>query len=140
MSIREIRVNGLARSFRQNLAAAVRSLLSCPVAPAEGSRVLGLHRLSVVFAVVALAAAAVVLAACGRNGQPLPPPGPAVAQPPPAAAAAPPGAPAATSGGSAASGPTTQETAAQKNGFDLFGNPVAPPGQKKTFLLDPLLQ
>jgi hypothetical protein len=29
---------------------------------------------------------------------------------------------------------------AQKTGFDANGNPIAPPGQKKSFLLDPLLQ
>jgi len=27
-----------------------------------------------------------------------------------------------------------------KNSFDVQGNPVAPPGQKKPFILDPLLQ
>ena len=32
-----------------------------------------------------------------------------------------------------------QETIA-KTGFDSHGNPVATPGQKKPFLLDPLLQ
>ncbi len=37
------------------------------------------------------------------------------------------------------SGPTSRETA-QKNGFDAYGNPVAPVGQKKSFPLDFLLQ
>jgi hypothetical protein len=60
------------------------------------------------------------------------------AQPPPAAGTvAPAGVAASTLGGPG--GPTAQETA-QKSGFDIFGNPVAPPGQKKSFLLDPLLQ
>jgi hypothetical protein len=35
--------------------------------------------------------------------------------------------------------PTSHEDA-QKNGFDSEGNPVAGPGQKKTFPLDFLLQ
>jgi hypothetical protein len=48
-------------------------------------------------------------------------------------------APSATLGDPVASGPTAQETA-QKNGFDAYGNPVAPAGQKKSFLLDFLLQ
>lgn len=26
-----------------------------------------------------------------------------------------------------------------RNGFDIYGNPVAPPGEKKDFILDPLL-
>jgi hypothetical protein len=47
--------------------------------------------------------------------------------------------PASGIGGPVASGPTAHETA-QKNGFDAFGNPVAPPGEKKSFLLDFLLQ
>jgi len=84
-------------------------------------------------------AAALTLAACGRDGPPLPPPGPEV-QPAPTAQAAPPALmPGSTAGGPVASGPAGQETAT-KNGFDLLGNPVAPPGQKKSFLLDPLLQ
>ena len=97
-----------------------------------------LNRLRFVFSLAALVAAVLTLAACGRNGPPLPPPGPVAAEPPPAAATVTPaGTPASTFGGPA--GPTAQETA-QKNGFDIFGNPVAPPGQKKTFPLDPLLQ
>jgi len=93
-------------------------------------------RLAVAFAL--FGAAAIGLAACGRAGPPLPPPGPAV-EPAPTAQAAPPSAPSAGIGGPVASGPTTQETA-QKNGFDVYGNPVAPPGQKKSFPLDFLLQ
>jgi hypothetical protein len=46
--------------------------------------------------------------------------------------------------GSTASGPIAgasvgPQTAA-KNGFDIYGNPVAPAGAKKSFLLDPFLQ
>jgi len=93
-------------------------------------------RWSVAFALAALIAAAFGLAACGRNGPPLPPPGPVAAQPPPAApaAAAPSPVPGTTTDAA------TAQANAQKNGFDSFGNPVAPPGQKKSFLLDPLLQ
>jgi predicted small lipoprotein YifL len=83
-----------------------------------------------------LIAGAFALAACGRAGPLELPPGPAAAAAPTAPT---PPAPAATIGGPVASGPTAQETA-QKNGFDAFGNPIAPPGQKKSFLLDPLLQ
>jgi len=41
--------------------------------------------------------------------------------------------------GMASIAPTSHEDA-QKNGFDSEGNPVAGPGQKKTFPLDFLLQ
>jgi hypothetical protein len=34
--------------------------------------------------------------------------------------------------------PTSQDTIA-RTGFDVHGNPAATPGQKKPFLLDPLL-
>ena len=39
-----------------------------------------------------------------------------------------------------AAGAATAQNNAAKNGFDAYGNPVAPPGQKKSFLLDPVLQ
>ncbi len=94
-----------------------------------------LDRLSVFLALPLLVVAALTLAACGRNGPPLPPPG---STPAPTAEAVPPAGPSPT-GAAAATGPTAQQTA-QKNGFDTSGNPVAPPGQKKSFLLDPLLQ
>jgi predicted small lipoprotein YifL len=85
-----------------------------------------------------LGTAAVTLAACGRAGPLEPPPGPAVGVAP-SASAAPAAAPASLVGPPAASGPVSPE-AAQKNGFDAYGNPVAPPGQKKSFPLDFLLQ
>ncbi len=91
-------------------------------------------RLSVVFALAALTAAGFMLAACGRNGMPLPPPG---ATPTPTASATPPAGTSPT-GAPGGNGPTSQQTA-QKNGFDTLGNPVAPAGEKKSFLLDPLL-
>lgn len=101
---------------------------------------LGLRRLRLACALAALMVAAFTLASCGRNGPPLPPPGPVAAQPPSAAVAGalPPGAPGAPVGGPA--GDAQAQANAQKNGFDLLGNPVAPSGQKKSFLLDPLLQ
>jgi hypothetical protein len=97
------------------------------------------HVRAVVLPVV-LGAAALSLAACGRNGQPELPPGPifgAATPPPPAAAVSP------TSAPVAGGGPLTPEQAqaqAQKTGFDAAGNPVAPPSERKSFLLDFLLQ
>ncbi len=74
--------------------------------------------------------AALGLCGCGREGPLEPPPGPA------------PGSPAATSqltlpDGSPAPG-SPQDTAL-KTGFDAQGNPVATPGPKRPFILDPLL-
>jgi hypothetical protein len=86
-------------------------------------------------ALALLGAAALTLAACGRAGQLEPPPGPAVGVSPSVAAAPPP--PSSLVGAPAA--PVTHE-AAQKNGFDAYGNPVAPPGEKRSFFLDFLLQ
>jgi predicted small lipoprotein YifL len=73
---------------------------------------------------------ALALSACGRNGPLELPPGPAT----PAAASTqltlPDGSPA----------PGSSQDTALKTGFDRNGNPVASPGQKKPFILDPLLQ
>jgi len=87
-----------------------------------------------------LAGAALTLAACGRYGPLEPPPGPAVGATPTASAApnSPPP-PALGPNGPGAPGPNSPEVA-QKNGFDAYGNPVAPPGTKKSFPLDFLLQ
>jgi len=74
---------------------------------------------------------ALALSACGRNGGLEPPPGAAASQPPPAASQS-------SADGSAAAG-TPQDVAAQ-TGFDARGNPVAPPGPKRSFVLDPLLR
>jgi hypothetical protein len=88
------------------------------------------------FALAVLCTAAVSLAACGRAGPPEPPPGPAFSSyPPPPAAAAAPG-PVMGAPGSAQLTPEQ----AQKNGFDAYGNPIAPPSERKSFFLDFLLQ
>jgi len=105
------------------------------MAEAPGERSLVLDRLRIAFALALFGTAAFTLAACGRAGPLEPPPGPALTPPAPSAQAA----PAAAVGGPGAPGPTAEETAV-KNGFDAYGNPVAPRGQKKSFLLDPLLQ
>jgi predicted small lipoprotein YifL len=87
---------------------------------------------------MAAAVAALGLSACGRTGPLELPPGPA-AQPP--AAAEPPASPSFFPSASAAPAtPPPENAAAYKNGFDAAGNPVAGPGQKRPFVLDPLLQ
>jgi len=84
--------------------------------------------------VTALAVVVIVglgLTACGRKG-PLDQP-PSAAIPPPAQAAS------NSSGAAPGAAESPQETAA-KTGFDAQGNPIAGPGQKKSFFLDPLLR
>jgi Prokaryotic lipoprotein-attachment site len=95
-------------------------------------------RLRAGFVLAVLGAAALSLAACGRAGPPEPPPGPAFSSypppsPPPAAAA-----PAPLMGPPGAAQVTPEQ--AQKTGFDAYGNPVAPPSERKSFFLDILLQ
>jgi predicted small lipoprotein YifL len=82
-------------------------------------------------AALLLGALALGLSACGRAGPLELPPGPAAGNTPasPQLTAA---------DGSAAPG-TAQDTAL-KTGFDSQGNPVATPGKKRSFILDPLLQ
>jgi len=105
---------------------------------ASGEGPLARYRLS--FGFLAVAAAALALAGCGRKGDLELPPGPAT-QPPVAAAPLSPSSflPAYGTPGA----PATQqqeEAAAVKSGFDAHGNPVAAPGVKKSFILDPILQ
>jgi predicted small lipoprotein YifL len=105
---------------------------------ASGEGPLARYRLRFGFFVVA--AAALALAGCGRKGDLELPPGPAT-QPPVAAAPLGPSSflPAYGTPGA----PTTQQqedAAAVKSGFDSHGNPVAGPGAKKSFILDPILQ
>ena len=72
------------------------------------------------------------LAGCGRNGPLELPPGPAV--PTPAVSSSqltqPDGTPI----------PGSPQDTAMKTGFDAQGRPVATAGQKRSFILDPLLQ
>jgi predicted small lipoprotein YifL len=77
--------------------------------------------------------AALALSACGRNGPLGLPPGPATSATPVASSTQltlPDGRPA----------PGSAQDEAMKTGFDSNGNPVAPQGEKKSFILDPLLQ
>jgi predicted small lipoprotein YifL len=97
---------------------------------------LAVDRLSAPIALAAAIAAAFALSSCGRNGGPQLPPQtltePTSAAPgttTPAASAAATGDPLSVAG-----------TTAAQNGFDANGNPKAPTGQKRPFLLDPILQ
>jgi hypothetical protein len=101
----------------------------------DWERSLTFDRLRIAFALAVTIAAALTLASCGRAGPPEAPSGPLLGAAP-AAETIPPGAAPPAAGGPA---PMAQ-TAGAKTGFDANGNPVAPPGQKKSFLLDPLLQ
>jgi predicted small lipoprotein YifL len=78
-------------------------------------------------AVAAALIAALGLSGCGRAGPLQLPPGPAT---PTAQLRTPDGAPA----------PGSAEDTAVRTGFDAQGNPVATPGQKKSFILDPILR
>ncbi len=75
--------------------------------------------------------AVMALAGCGRNGPLELPPGPAT------------GTPTASTQLTTPDGkpvPGSSEDTAMKTGFDTQGRPVATQGQKKSFILDPLLQ
>ena len=78
---------------------------------------------------IALAIAVTGLCGCGRYGALELPPGPAATP-----------APSAQLSSSDAGVPGRSPDDAVKTGFDAQGNPVATPGQKKQFILDPLLQ
>jgi predicted small lipoprotein YifL len=102
---------------------------------------LAFNRPNTRFALALLAAAAFGLAACGRAGPLELPPGPAVGAAPTAATPPSPSLmPASPMGGPPGSGAPLSQEAAQKNGFDAYGNPIAPAGEKKSFFLDFLLQ
>ena len=107
----------------------IRTVAGSPV----GGRVLARVHLKIPRTVALIAALAAVLglAGCGREGPLELPPGPAPATP--AASSelrSPDGTPA----------PGSPQDTATKTGFDAQGNPVAAPGQKRPFILDPLLQ
>jgi predicted small lipoprotein YifL len=91
------------------------------------------HRRSLAVA-LAVTAAALCLAGCGRKGELELPPGPATQPPVAAAPISPSFLP------SSPSAQQQQDATAVKNGFDAQGNPVATPGERKPFLLDPLLR
>jgi len=92
-------------------------------------RVLAGSRLSIRLALAVAGAAALGLAGCGRAGPLELPPGPAT--PAPAAQlSSPDGTPV----------PGSPQDTAMKTGFDAQGNPVATAGQKRPFLLDPILR
>ncbi len=83
------------------------------------------------FALAAALGGVLALSGCGREGPLELPPGPA------------PAAPAATSQLTSPDGtpaPGSPQDTAMKTGFDAQGNPVAAAGQKRSFILDPLLQ
>jgi predicted small lipoprotein YifL len=103
-----------------------------------GVGLLARYRRNFAVALVALAAA-LSLAACGRKGNMELPPGP-TAQPPLAAAPATPSSflPS-TSQAQGIANQQQENATAQRNGFDSHGNPVATPGARKPFLLDPIL-
>jgi len=93
--------------------------------------------LSLIRRTIALAgsiAIALALSACGRAGPLEPPPGPATAPVPSAQLSQ------TRQPDSSPLPGAAEETAAQKSGFDAQGNPVATPGQKRPFFLDPILQ
>jgi predicted small lipoprotein YifL len=94
---------------------------------ASGEEPLVRDRFRVPLTTAAIVAAALALAACGRAGPLEMPPGPA---PAPSAIATDP----------SLLPPGTPENNGQKTGFDSNGNPVAPVGQKRPFVLDPLLR
>jgi len=92
-----------------------------------------LARIRLKMSLIAAAAGVVtlVLSGCGREGPLELPPGPAPASPPQTSQLTmPDGSPA----------PGSAQDTAMKNGFDAQGNPVAAAGQKRPFILDPLLQ
>jgi predicted small lipoprotein YifL len=86
------------------------------------------------------AVAALSLSACGRNGALEMPPGPAFEPAPATLGGPPPGPVAADTSGAPPGAPLPPQDTIARTGFDIHGNPAATPGQKKPFLLDPLLQ
>ena len=84
-------------------------------------------RLTLRVALTIATIAALGLSGCGRAGPLELPPGPAT---PATQLNSPSGTPA----------PGSAEDPAVRTGFDAQGNPVATPGQKKSFILDPILR
>jgi hypothetical protein len=101
----------------------------CYLGKAFAERILTGLGLNVRIALIVAGIAALGLCGCGRAGSLELPPGPATGVPS-AQLTQPNGSPA----------PGSPQDTAMKNGFDAQGNPVAPTGQKKPFILDPLVQ
>jgi predicted small lipoprotein YifL len=125
----------MAIGCRHNVAAALRYILAIirrglgDYTKGPGERVLSGFCPNARIALIAAGVAALGLYGCGRAGPLELPPGPAT----PTASTQltqPDGSPA----------PGSPGDTAMKNGFDAQGNPVATPGQKKPFILDPILQ
>jgi predicted small lipoprotein YifL len=91
-------------------------------------RALAAVRLRVRVALAVAGIAALALSACGRAGPLELPPGPATSAP--SAQLSPDGTPV----------PGSPQDTAMRTGFDAQGKPVATIGQKRPFILDPLLQ
>ena len=91
-------------------------------------RALAAVRLRVRVALAVAGIAALALSACGRAGPLELPPGPAT--PASTARLSPDGNPV----------PGSPQVTAMRTGFDAQGKPVATVGQKRPFILDPLLQ
>jgi predicted small lipoprotein YifL len=108
---------------RHNVAAA----LCYKDAVGFGERVLPDCRVSIRVALALAGIAAVGLSGCGRAGPLELPPGPAT---PTVQMTSPDGRPV----------PGSAQDTAVRTGFDEQGNPVALPGDKKSFILDPLLR
>jgi hypothetical protein len=105
------------------------------------------NRLRVCVVALVLGAIAFGLAGCGRNGSPEKPTGPGLwpstepmASVAPFDPAAPPPGGVPPNQAVPGANPPPGQTTAAKTGFDANGNPVAAAGQKKSFLLDPILQ
>jgi predicted small lipoprotein YifL len=103
----------------------------------EHALVLDRARIPFAPVVVVMIVAALGLSACGRKGAlDLPPADTAPPVTPTASTTSTPG----LLPGSADAATGNEQENAVRNGFDNHGNPVAGPGQKKSFFLDPLLQ
>jgi predicted small lipoprotein YifL len=97
---------------------------------------LAFDRISRRIVLAAAVAAALSLGGCGRKGPLDLPPG----EGPPAGGLTTPSPPATISGPAFLPGPTHVTPTPAQSGFDAHGNPVAPPGPDKPFILDPLLR
>jgi predicted small lipoprotein YifL len=121
----------LPRHSGHNIAVAVRSAILGRPGIGEFTLVRFRSRIALALAGIAAGMAVLALAGCGRNGPLELPPGPATATPTANTQLTTP------DGRLVASSP---DDTALKTGFDAQGRPVATPGEKKSFILDPLLR